>query len=397
MFGTAQLQNNEVIGTCDASGVSTLHFTDSGDALGPYPGTFTETVDATIGPQTGPPISFSLATFATGPVLSFSVSFTIISGDTIITGTKSGVSPGSTGACAEIVAAGFPSRIEHLEVGTMYQATIATPTGSFSDSGIATARLNRLQINPPSGGSANQNLELFTSTQSEPTPLGPATVTLSPPDAVNTVSTMHTVTATVTNSAGGPVATSHVLFRTTGSSSATGTCTTDAAGQCSFSYVGPDLPGADIISGCADANGNGVVDNGEPCGDATKAWTLPTSTAGQTTGGGQIPNNAGTDQIAFGYNAKATTGGIKGNCTLVDPSPSTDIKFKCDDVTSLVQSGTHATFFGHGTLNGVATTYRIDVDDLGEPGAGHDVFRFQTGTGYGAGGTITHGNIQVHG
>ncbi len=81
---------------------------------------------------------------------------------------------------------------------------------------------------------------------------------------------------------------------------------------------------------------------------------------------------------------------------MVDPHPSTDVKIKCLDVTSLVRSGTHATFFGNGTINGTPMTYRIDVDDLREPGSGYDTFRIQTSTGFILGGTLTQGNIQIH-
>ncbi len=59
------------------------------------------------------------------------------------------------------------------------------------------------------------------------------------------------------------------------------------------------------------------------------------------------------------------------------------------------QAGTHATFFGNATVNGVAT-YRIDVDDLAEPGAGRDTFKIQTANGYTVGGVLLRGNIQVH-
>jgi len=62
----------------------------------------------------------------------------------------------------------------------------------------------------------------------------------------------------------------------------------------------------------------------------------------------------------------------------------------------LAQSGTHATFFGHGTVDGTPTAYRIDVDDLGEPGAGHDTFELQTGTGYTIAGVLARGNVQIH-
>jgi YVTN family beta-propeller protein len=222
----------------------------------------------------------------------------------------------------------------------------------------------------------------------------PTTVALSPPDAVNTVGTSHTVTATVQNAAGNPVQGSTVLFDVQGSVTTSGSCTTDANGQCSFTYQGPQLPGADVITGCADSNGNGSVDAGEPCGTATKAWTLPTTTSGQTAGGGQVANAAQNDQVAFGFTAKSSSSGVKGECSVVDPSTNT--KVKCLDATTLVQTATHATFFGNATVNGVATSYRIDVDDLAEPGDGRDTFKIQTASGYTVGGVLIRGNIQVH-
>ena len=175
-----------------------------------------------------------------------------------------------------------------------------------------------------------------------------------------------------------------------------GSCTTDSNGQCSFTYQGPNLPGADVITGCADSNGNGSVDAGEPCGEATKAWIAPASTPGQTTGGGQIANTAGAGQIAFGFTAKSDQNGIKGECTVVDPAGPSNTRIKCLDVKTLVQTATHATFFGNATVNGNATTYRIDVDDFAEPGAGSDTFKIQTASGYIASGILTAGNIQVH-
>jgi hypothetical protein len=223
-----------------------------------------------------------------------------------------------------------------------------------------------------------------------------ASVTLSPPDAVNPVGTSHTVTATARNAAGEPVPDATVLFSVSGSSQASGSCSTDAEGQCAFSYQGPDLPGADIITGCADADRDGSRDATEPCGEATKAWVLPTSTPGQTTGGGQILNAAGDDKIAFGFNAKSDGGTVKGNCTLVDPSAERNLKIKCLDVSTLVQGGTHATFFGRAEVNGEATRYRIDVDDNGEPGAGRDTFKISTDSGYTASGVLTNGNVQIH-
>jgi hypothetical protein len=52
--------------------------------------------------------------------------------------------------------------------------------------------------------------------------------------------------------------------------------------------------------------------------------------------------------------------------------------------------------FGDATINGTTTTYRIDVVDNGNPGAGSDTFAITTASGYNASGTILHGNIVVH-
>lgn len=59
-------------------------------------------------------------------------------------------------------------------------------------------------------------------------------------------------------------------------------------------------------------------------------------------------------------------------------------------------SGTHAAIFGNATMNGDATTYRINVDFVAEPGRGRDTFRIQLASEYVASGTLTGGNIQIH-
>ena len=83
-------------------------------------------------------------------------------------------------------------------------------------------------------------------------------------------------------------------------------------GECSVSYTGPQLPGADMITGCADSNRNGDADRGEPCGAATKAWIAPASTPGQVTGGGQIMHNLSVNGVTFGFNAHSTDNGLNG-------------------------------------------------------------------------------------
>jgi hypothetical protein len=97
--------------------------------------------------------------------------------------------------------------------------------------------------------------------------------------------------------------------------------------------------------------------------------------------------------VAFGFSAKRDGSVLKGDCKVADRRAN--VQVRCLDVTSLVVLGTHATFRGNATVNGVATTYVIDIDDLDESGAGRDTFKLVTAQ-YTAGGVLTQGNIQIH-
>jgi Bacterial Ig-like domain (group 1) len=215
----------------------------------------------------------------------------------------------------------------------------------------------------------------------------PAMVMLQPANAVNPVGTSHTVTATVTDANGHPVPNTTVVFTVTGADNTQGSCLTDQNGQCTFTYQGPQLPGADAIRGCVNSVTPSV------CGDAAKEWVLPASTPGQVTGGGQIVMPP-TDKVSFGFNAQSDGMTTKGNCNVIDHDKR--IHIKCENVQALVVAGTHATFFGQADQDGVTTNYRIDVDDLADPGAGMDTFKIQTDQGYVAGGFLTAGNIKIH-
>jgi hypothetical protein len=100
----------------------------------------------------------------------------------------------------------------------------------------------------------------------------PASLTLAPSTATNTVGTTHTLTATVTDSSGTAVPSVAVRFSVTGAVTTSGQCTTDASGMCTFTYTGPTAPGSDTISAFADSNGNTTADTGEPTATATKTW-----------------------------------------------------------------------------------------------------------------------------
>jgi hypothetical protein len=218
-------------------------------------------------------------------------------------------------------------------------------------------------------------------------------LTLSPDSLAATVGGSPSITATATY-AGQPVAGVAVLYSVTGSSSSSGTCSTDESGQCSFTYAGPTLPGTDAVIACGDANANGVTDPEEPCGQSTVTWSSPTTTSVQVTGSGVIANSVGEANITFDFSVESGDGGATGSCSIVDATSAANVNIECVNVSSLQQDGNHVTFEGAATVDGVSTTYRIDVDDNGGSGTG-DSFQIQTSTGYSVGGPLVSGDIQI--
>jgi hypothetical protein len=59
--------------------------------------------------------------------------------------------------------------------------------------------------------------------------------------------------------------------------------------------------------------------------------------------------------------------------------------------------GTSASIFGQATVDGAGTyDYRIDLEDLGEPGSS-DTYRIRLSNGYDSGEqTLKRGNVQIH-
>jgi hypothetical protein len=277
----------DVTTNCNPNGTSTVTFSASGVATGPYPGTFTEVGSATIGPQTLSPGGGQ----SIGTLLTFDAVFTIhsVAGD--VTGTKTLAFPVTDpatqvaiGQCNTFGTAELEDVIDRFTV--RYEAQISTPDGDFADRGliplVAVQRI-RLLENPP--------LDVFDS------------------------------------------------------------------------FI------EDFLS------------------DLTA--TEPLTSPGQATGGGQI-----APDVTFGFTAKSDQNGFKGNCTIIDRATNTTVK--CLDATSYFQTPTHASFGGNAKVNGVMTTYRITIDDKGEPGAGIDTFTISTTSGYTATGVLTEGNIQIH-
>ena len=224
----------------------------------------------------------------------------------------------------------------------------------------------------------------------------PATLTLEPSTATNTVDAQHCVTATVEDQFGNPTPGIIVRFSVTGSVTTGGFATTDADGEASFCYIGPALPGSDVITAYADTNNNGVQDPGEPSDTATKNWVIPQSTPGcKVTYGGRILAANG-DKATFGGNAQVPP---KGQEEYQDHGPAADLNVHSINVQAVTCSadGTQASIFGQATINGSGTfDYRIDLEDLGEPGTS-DTYRIRLSSGYDSGEQVLEGgNVQVH-
>ncbi len=230
----------------------------------------------------------------------------------------------------------------------------------------------------------------------------PATLVLTPPSATNVVGTQHCVTATVSDAYGNRNSSVSVVFSVSGSRAVTGTRTTDASGQATFCYTGPELPGADAITAYADSNGNSTRGAGEPAGAATKTWILPASTplcqVSITNGGRIIASNG--DKATFGGNAQVPRSGQpKGNQEYQDHGPALNINVKSTKILAVACSADRkqASIYGQATINGSGSyAFRIDVRDVAEPGVGKDTYRMLLSNGYDSGaGILQAGNIQI--
>jgi hypothetical protein len=231
------------------------------------------------------------------------------------------------------------------------------------------------------------------------TPGDPATLDLTPPTATNVVDDPHCVTAHVEDAFGNVTPGITVDFSvapTTFHTPSTGSAVTNASGDAQFCYTAA-LPGSDVISAFADTNGNGVQNGSEPGDTAAKTWILPSSTAGcKVTNGGRLTADNG-DKATFGGNAKGS--GPSGQEEYQDHGPAAPANVHSIDVQAVTCSGdgTSASIFGTATIDGAGSfLYRIDVQDLGEPGSS-DTYRIRLSSGYDSGvQVIVGGNIQIH-
>ncbi|MET0621733.1 MAG: post-COAP-1 domain-containing protein [Pyrinomonadaceae bacterium] len=370
---------------CTQGGVAGFDFTTSGTATGPYPGTYTESGSVTFQNAPG------------GVILGFSSQFTITSGANVITGTKQ-LAPAqppeggnNRGSCQ--VSQNGPLTITNINVvvAAQYTASVPTATGSVSETGTSRVVGSWNRAVSPAGISSGsysfnetyRNLAQIT------------TVTLTPAAAVNPVGTSHTVTATASNASGGGVSGARVYFDVAadGSSVVSFQCLTNASGQCSFLYQGPEFPRADSISACVDRDDSGSIDPADPCAAATKTWVFPASTRGASNGGGHFLDAATGTGVNFGFSFKSDAGGAKGSCHVNDKARDTAIK--CLDVLAYVQGVNEATVYGTAEANGAQTYFKLVLTEDAS-GSGDDTFSIITQSGYAAGGVVTQGNVHVH-
>ena len=101
------------------------------------------------------------------------------------------------------------------------------------------------------------------------------------------------MTATVTDENGDPVSAGAVKFTVTGANSASGSGTTNASGDASFTYTGTHV-GNDTIKACFDENGNDTCDSGEASDEASKTWTGVTPPPKVTLAPSSATNDVGT-------------------------------------------------------------------------------------------------------
>jgi len=122
--------------------------------------------------------------------------------------------------------------------------------------------------------------------------------------------------------------------------------------------------------------------------------------AGKVTGSGQIG-----DSRNFGFVAQPdNNNGFMGNLNYMDKTNNIDLKSTSITFVSILIDNKHATFKGTATVNGTSGyTFRVDMEDNGEPGTGVDRFRirlsgpttYDSNTFAANRGLLTGGNIQV--
>ena len=115
--------------------------------------------------------------------------------------------------------------------------------------------------------------DIIVETLTEPDP-GPDTLDLSPATASNPVGTDQTMTATVRNAGNVPILGAPVLLET-GDGAPTRSCSTDAAGECTFTLRSPSIATEYSVRACVVRTSDTMCGSGAPHDEALRAWTRP--------------------------------------------------------------------------------------------------------------------------
>ncbi len=223
----------------------------------------------------------------------------------------------------------------------------------------------------------------------------PAALDLTPETATNPLGMEHCMTATARDATGDPTPDITVRFMVSGSVETSGSDTTDANGQASFCYQGPNLPGEDQIVAFADTDADANPDPGEPsAGGATKTWVAPESTPDcSTSDRGRITTESGSRAFFKGRSDTSPTGQPSGSETYNDRGQER-IDVRSISIDALICSGRDATIHGRADVNGDEQGFRIELHD----GGNHrrDTYRIVLSSGYDSGArTLRSGNIKV--
>jgi hypothetical protein len=157
----------DIVATCSETGISTISYSASGEAFGPYRGTFTEVGTITIG-HTPPTPAQGVNGFPYTRVSTLVAFFTIDSPTGQVTGSKRLVvqSDEVIGLCFDFTDRPLPGgptisgtfrSVCACPFGLSYEAIITTPTGTFGDEGQSGLLISELQITAAAGGSVAES------------------------------------------------------------------------------------------------------------------------------------------------------------------------------------------------------------------------------------------------
>lgn len=218
----------------------------------------------------------------------------------------------------------------------------------------------------------------------------PASVSLSPESATNTVGDQHCVTATVADPDRRPTPGVTVRFSIDDDGSAAEQ--TDAGGTATFCYDGPLAAATQLITAFADADADSTQDADEPSDTATKTWVVPASNSCRVAGKGAL-TAANGDEATFDLNVRTMgSGRLHGRHTYRDLGPAERLTARSRAIEALTCTATMASIFGTAIVTGSSQPVRFRID----VGESPDTYRIRLADGYDSGeAAVSSGKIRL--